>query len=208
MAKTNIIRLLSLFLTRYSINVSEIKEVCKVSKRTVYRYINALSEANFPIYYDRKVKGYRLNKTFGLTFDKLSPEEIIYICIGLKLLSKRVNDLYHKELDELVLKIFTMQKLSLNDLWEIINSDIENTNLGEDVSSLVTSSIMHYAILYQRGLRVDFKNAQDSNNNINIEKPAIHFQEHWQLSNSQSTDDLIIPISEINKVKTLRIQQS
>ncbi len=205
MAKMNVIKLLSLFMTRRSINISEIRDICKVSKRTVYRYINALSEANFPIYYDKDVKGYRLNNTFGLSLDRLSPEEFIYICIGLKLLYTQVNELYGREIDELIHKIFTMQELPLNDLWGTIDTDIENSNIKEDVSRLVTSSIMRYAILFKRGLKVDLKNAHDSDNTINIEKPTIHFKESWQLSNSDSIEDLIIPVSEINKVKTLGI---
>lgn len=204
MAKMNVIRLLSLFMNRRSISISEIRSICKVSKRTVYRYINALSEANFPIYYDKDAKGYRLNKTFGLSFDRLSPEEFIYICIGLKLLYAQVNKLYGQEIDELIHKIFTMQKLPLIDLWGAIDSEIEKSNMEEDASRLVTSAIMRYAILFKRGLKVDLKNGPDNSNTVNIEKPAIHFKEYWQLSNSDSTQDLIIPISDINKVKTLR----
>ncbi len=54
---------------------------CGVSKRTIYRDLNDIAAANFPIYYDR---GYRILNTAVLPPLNLSQEEIINICAVLQ----------------------------------------------------------------------------------------------------------------------------
>ena len=58
------------------IGIDRLAEKCGVSKRTIYRDLNDIAAANFPIYYDR---GYRILNTAVLPPLNLSPEEIINI---------------------------------------------------------------------------------------------------------------------------------
>ena len=51
--------LVNMLYTRRSVSVGTIMHDCSVSRRTVFRYIRTLSEANVPVYYDKDVRGYR-----------------------------------------------------------------------------------------------------------------------------------------------------
>jgi predicted DNA-binding transcriptional regulator YafY len=205
---SNIIKLINLFIKRYSISISEISKSCGISKRSVYRYLNVLSEANFPIYYDKSAKGYRLNKTFTLKFEYLTAEEVIYICSGLKLLSSKVNEIYCKEIEGLIQKILSMQGLPLDVLWESIESDIDNNALGEDLTYHLNASILRYAILYEKSLKIHLNNSTNGNKDLKIKRPSICFNKKWQLKDAHSTDDQVIPLSNIGKATTLRYSKS
>jgi predicted DNA-binding transcriptional regulator YafY len=55
-----LLQLLSMLRRRRRHSVKDLARECGVSVRTVYRDINTLSEANYPIYYD---SGYRMLRT-------------------------------------------------------------------------------------------------------------------------------------------------
>lgn len=67
-----LLHILSLLKTRRVVTVSELARECEVTPRTIYRDIDTISSANYPIYFDG---GYRLLPTAALPPPQFTPEE-------------------------------------------------------------------------------------------------------------------------------------
>ncbi|MEN3039548.1 MAG: transcriptional regulator [Candidatus Kryptonium sp.] len=63
-----------------------------VAERTVYRYIKALMEADFPIYYDPDKKTYTFVEGFSLRKALLNSEEVVFLSLARRILQKHFGD--------------------------------------------------------------------------------------------------------------------
>lgn len=63
------------------VSVADLASECEVSGRTIYRDIIALSNMNFPVYYDN---GYRLAREAPLVAGSLTADDIDLICYALR----------------------------------------------------------------------------------------------------------------------------
>lgn len=68
-----LLHILTLLTRRRPASVAKLAEECGVSRRTIYRDIDTISRANYPIYYDN---GYRLLETAVLPPPQFTPEEL------------------------------------------------------------------------------------------------------------------------------------
>lgn len=68
-----LLHILSLIKARRVMSVAELARECEVTPRTIYRDIDTISRANYPIFYDR---GYRLLPTASLPPPQFTPEEL------------------------------------------------------------------------------------------------------------------------------------
>ncbi len=71
---------------REKVRASELAKELEVSERTIYRYINSLIEAGFPIYYDRDKKSYSFTENFSLRRALLQTEEALILALARKFL--------------------------------------------------------------------------------------------------------------------------
>jgi predicted DNA-binding transcriptional regulator YafY len=76
---TNILTVLNLLHNRQSVSIQLIQRECSVSRSTAYRYITALSEANFPVISDPEVGGFRLAYKWGKGICNFSEAEADFI---------------------------------------------------------------------------------------------------------------------------------
>ena len=72
--------ILNLIRSRRNLKARDLAKECEVSERTIYRDINAISEANIPIYYDN---GYKFLTNAFLPPLNLSLDEHLALFVGL-----------------------------------------------------------------------------------------------------------------------------
>ena len=70
----------------------EIAKELGVSERTIYRYINSLIDAGFPIYYDKTRGSYVFAEGFSLRKALLEPEETLVLALSRSFLEPAVGD--------------------------------------------------------------------------------------------------------------------
>ncbi|UCD83789.1 MAG: HTH domain-containing protein [Deltaproteobacteria bacterium] len=75
-----------------------------VSTRTIYRDLEFISTAHFPIYYDRPGKTYRFREGFSLRRLNLNKEDIRLLIMG-QLLFTRLAEPLKKAVDKLLEKL-------------------------------------------------------------------------------------------------------
>jgi predicted DNA-binding transcriptional regulator YafY len=76
---TNILITLNLLHSRQRVSVQLIQQECGVSRSTAYRYITAISEANFPVVNDQEMGGFRLEHKWGKGICNFTEEEAAFI---------------------------------------------------------------------------------------------------------------------------------
>ncbi|NPA40044.1 MAG: HTH domain-containing protein, partial [Thermodesulfobacteria bacterium] len=81
-----------------------------VSERTVYRYINSLIDAGFPIYYDKEKQTYTFEKGFTLSKALIKTEEALIFALSRKLLEPVVGKGAIKILNQIEQKVISASK--------------------------------------------------------------------------------------------------
>jgi predicted DNA-binding transcriptional regulator YafY len=193
---TKIIILISLLYHRRSVNLKTIMEMCKISERTTYRYLNAISAANIPVYYDRSKGGYCLNQNVELDFNRCGIDEIVLLIIALKLLSEKLDGHYCNIIDKLIYKIISKQNFEFEEIVHAFGTRIKNDTGSIELSELITSIILQVAVASGKKVRIMLSNG-DSEAELLIEEPSLQFNQEWRLSEKISGSDVGIPVSEI-----------
>ena len=175
------ILLYNLFHNRRVITINTIKNVCNVSERTAYRYINQLSEINIPIYYDKELGGYCLNRDAEIN-DINELDDIILIIVSLKSLYKLVNNSYKGKINKLITTLLVKQKYSLEEIFQSFDVYFDNNHQTEDYSKLLTSLLLYSAIKFKKKINVILNDENISNNIEFIENPDIIFENRWKIS--------------------------
>ena len=197
------ILLYNLFHNRRVITIDTIKNVCNVSERTAYRYINQLSEINVPIYYDKELGGYCLNRDTEIN-DINDLDDIILIIVSLKSLFKLVNNSYKVKIDKLITTLLVKQKYSLEEIFQSFNVYFDNNHQTEDYSKLLTSLLLYSAMKFKKKINVTLNDENISDNIKFIENPDIIFENRWKISDhaknleDYNIDDILMVTFEKN----------
>jgi len=69
---------------REPVRVPDLARELEVSERSVYRYLNSLMEAGFPIYYDRERRTYAFTSNFSLRRAFIEKEEALLLGLSKK----------------------------------------------------------------------------------------------------------------------------
>jgi predicted DNA-binding transcriptional regulator YafY len=89
------------------VTAAEIKQVCHISGRSVYRYLNVISAAHFPVVFDNELGGYWLISKGRNNLGKFGFDEAMILVLALDLLSERVNNDYKsKNLPHVLVFVF------------------------------------------------------------------------------------------------------
>ena len=81
---SKIINLISMLYHRQSVSIKTIQDVCHISARTAYRYLNDISAANIPVLFDKTRGGYCLGHNTNIDFARFGVDEILLMIIALK----------------------------------------------------------------------------------------------------------------------------
>ncbi len=200
MDKVNkILLLVNLLNHRRFVTLEEITATCDISDRTAYRYINTISAAHIPVYYDKSVCGYRLLSEGAFSVSKIRSDDAIMIAVALRLLSKKLNGFYGEDIQLLTRRLFSSQNFPLEEVWDTFEKKTELELQTGDFSDLVTNLIIHMAVLNSRKLHISLSDEADEIRKMEIEDPSLCFKDEWRLSGKKVEPEEAIPISKIKK---------
>ena len=195
-----IVRLLTLLNSRRHVTMKMINEVCDVPERTAYRYLNTISEAHVPVYWDKHASAYRLSRQQHLTLDSLSFGEAAILLIALKLLSANVNDAYHETIDNIISKIVVRQDFPAEEILVVVDQESRYPSEQIDLSSFVSSVLVNCAISAEREIRLVSKATDQKVQENVIKNPRLLFRERWHLAERDSHKSVTVPLEEMVSV--------
>jgi len=206
MGKLNrVLRLINLLTHRQQVTLETIKKTCGIPERTAYRYLKDISEANFPVYFDRNSRAYRMDRYgSGTRMDDFSLEEAILIIVALRRLVKSLNSDYQQDVSALTKKILVSQPLPLEEIFEAYEHQLDSLADQQECSQLVSSVLISAAIRFGRRIRLIMNSGPSDDQDLSIENPALRFKKHWQLVSSTGSDSEAAEFPRIKKVSLFR----
>jgi len=196
-----IIRLINLLNSRQSVSLKTIKTVCDVPERTAYRYLNSISGADIPVYYDRELRGYTLSSQFSRQISNLKLEEVILMVLALKALAAGVNSEYRLSVSRLISKILALISAPIE---EAVRS-AESRPMGnhQDHSEMLTACMIHAALECERGIVITIDNPVGDNRQVEIRRPCLLFRNGWRVTGTGCGDKDGFPLAAITKVSIM-----
>lgn len=174
----NALTIINLLYNRRRVTIDEFIEVLGVSKRTIYRYLNKISEANIPVYFDRYLDGYTVLNREYKGFLNLHNTDYILLVIALKLLEKQMPRFFKDSMRE------TMKRLHINspfplskmkDIERIIDIDGDQIDVKDVIDFFIQA-----ALILNRGI-VIHKKSDDASNPVILNSPKLEFDNEWRL---------------------------
>lgn len=187
---------------------SELAESLNVDKKTIYRYVNSLNEANIPVRTKKgRYGGFYIDEEFYMKSVKLSCKELESLLMAAEILTKENGFIREKELKTAVSKI---KNLAVNENEELkfinANSNFNIRQAGNLESLDDKISKINYAINKGRSLSINYFSI--NKNNLTIKKidpyDLIFRMGLWYLIGyCHSTDSIeILKVSRIQSLKT------
>lgn len=188
---------------------SELAESLGVDKKTIYRYISSLNEANIPIYTKKgRYGGFCIDEEFYMKPANLSCEELEALLMASEILTKENGFTKEKELKMAVTKIKNLE-INNNDKLKIINKNshfgFEQTGNLENLDYKISK--INYSISKGRSLSINYFSINRSNLTIKKIDPydLIFRMGSWYLIGyCHMTGRIeILKVSRIQSLKTL-----
>lgn len=196
-----ILQLINLLDHRRSVSLETIQKTCNIPERTVYRYLNTISEADIPIYFDPTERAYRLTRQGVLEVDDLSLGEAVIMTLALKLLAEVVGEGYQDEIDKLLSKVVVRQRFPIEEILPVIEHGLEDKSNESDLTELLSSLLVNAAISCRREVKLSRKNRPPMEAEVSIENPGWLFKNVWHLMEKGRSDKGETALSEISRVK-------
>lgn len=197
-----LIQILNLLYHRRSVTIEKIREFCRVSERTAYRYIRALSEANVPVFYDSKRSGYRINESRTIDFGGWIPSEVALIVASLQYLADNLDDDYRKDIENLLKRIVTQQSLPFERFWQAWKESLESSKDPNELQRILTSTLINFAVNQNREVNLKLSDHED-NGQLTIKEPVLRFSGNWVVSDAQRLETRAVPVAEVDSAKVL-----
>ncbi|UCE24266.1 MAG: HTH domain-containing protein [Candidatus Zixiibacteriota bacterium] len=192
-----VLSLINLLTHRQQVTLDTIKNACGIPERTAYRYLRDISEANFPVYFDRDSRAYRLDRQAVTRIDQFNLEETILILVGLRRLLAGLNDEYKQDAEALVNKLLVRQPMPLEEVVDAYEHQLDSLSDQTNCSYLISSLLISAAIRCDKKVRISVDSDNSDVGDVKIDNPALRFKKHWQLvdadgSTTESADFLRI----------------
>lgn len=170
-------------------------------RRTVFRYLRALSEANIPVYYDREYAGYRLLNTVGLQLDTLSLQETVLLAMCLSIAGSAVNTTYRQDIVKLAAKVMTRQQFGCELLPTLATKSEDpqsTTAMAFDRTDTLTLALIQAANASGKDLVIHLApKVGHLENRIVIPVPGISFEKEWVVFSREKDNRIRIPFEDI-----------
>lgn len=199
-----VLRLINLLTHRQQVTLETIKKACGIPERTAYRYLRDISEANFPIYFDRNSHAYRLDRQASVRVEDFDIEETLLMIVALRRLASGLNEAYQKEIEELIGKILVRQPIPLEEILDAYQHQIGGLVENQDCSRLISSMLISAAVRFERKVRLTMESGSTEGKDLSIENPALRFKKHWQLVDGTGPESGFADFPQIKKVSLLR----
>jgi len=198
-----IIQLINLLNTRRDVTVKTIKETCNIPERTAYRYLNTISEANIPIYFDRNAQAYRLNTETNLAINDISFGESVLTLVALKVLGALVSEHYQRDIENLITKLIVRQDSEVEAILGPATDRLTSQLNSIDLSVHLSSALIHAAVCCGRKVRLTRSNDPEVTQRMGFSNPGLHFKGAWRLTEKDTVDLSESTIDDVKKVEVL-----
>lgn len=181
--------LLNLLYHRPYLTLATIERECEISQRSAYRYINSLSAARFPVFFDATVKGYRLMERGNLV-SHLSTDETTMIFIGLLLLERLLAPGQLGPVRRARTKLESKLSLRAQELIAANQNLLADQEAPGVVRDIILMSLVSFAAGSGRSLRLEYTEDSAVESVAHVDKPKLVFNGEWMIgargANSQS----------------------
>ncbi len=198
-----ILQMINLLDHRRSVSLETIQKTCNIPERTVYRYLNTISEADIPIYYDAREHAYRLTRQGVLEVDDLSLGEAVIMVLALKLLSETLSEEYQAEVDKLLAKVLVRQRVPVEEILPVVEHGLEDQALDMDLTELLSSLLVHAAISCKREVKLSTAGREPVGSELTIENPGWLFKDTWHLMEKGRSGKGETALDKVSKVKIM-----
>ncbi|GEM_PF-888267 len=178
---TKVLLILNLLHHRSVVTIDEIERICGITERSVYRYLQVISAAHFPLVYDREIHGYKLLNKDRLNVASLRLDERLMILVALELLAGRVNSFYQESIETISNRIISASFKGIEDIWQAFSSRVI-ADSKQDLSGLLTSLIVHSAVKSGDRLGVNLSPDGKDGDLLLVERPSLLFSEGWKVT--------------------------
>ena len=187
-----------------SISVNHIKEKFGISERTVYRYIDHISRAGIPLYYDKDLKGYMLSRYAKLQLNQLDINEMVIAIVALVKLMNKVEGFYKESIQNLIAKIEGTGKVPLEEIISLVETRCRKEIDCQQLSELLTSSLLQTAIKINSRINITLSSEGKPRAMI-LESPKLKFKSNWAVLSVDGNNKEEVPLSKIEgiQIKTL-----
>jgi predicted DNA-binding transcriptional regulator YafY len=195
-----ILELISLLNRRPVVKMADILTTCSIPRRTAFRYLNDISEANIPVYYDRELHAYRLTRSGTVTFDSLTKPELILLIAGMHMISPRLGGGYGNQLDELKRKLSKFLSSDAIQTLAALSGTTSRTAEADSTRSL-TFTLCALAAIEQFPITIRYVDSTSGTEAAwNVERPSIIFSDGWRVADVISMQPKSVDIDSITHV--------
>lgn len=167
------------------ITVDDIAEKFDISRRTVFRDFNSLSEMNVPVTYD-KYKGYGIMQGYKIPPLMFTSKELATILVGLNFVKSQVDKTLIEDAKGVELKI---KEVVPKDLLEFMDSIEERTvvdpylNFGAEKMEGGDWYVISNAISQNQSIRFNYKAKSDEKISSRKIDPylIVFYRDHWNV---------------------------
>lgn len=171
--------------SNHRLTVNDIAEKFNISRRTVFRDFNALSELNVPVTWD-EYSGYGIMPGYKIPPLMFTSKELATIMVGLNFVKSQVDKTLVEDAEGVELKI---KELLPDDLREFMESLEERTvvdpymNFGAAKSEGGNWYLISSAISQNKSISFDYRSKSDENLSQRKIDPylIVFFRDHWNV---------------------------
>ncbi len=199
---SRLLLLLNLLQYRQKLSVTDIMRTCRVSRRTAFRYIDALSQSNVPLYHDRSVGGYRLSSPHKIYTDQFTTLDGILLRIALRLIETSASGAYSDAIEQLKSKINTFMPSAVSELVTGLDEQVAASSRPPDTVQLIHSLVLEAAMQLGHSVRV-LVNDGNGTSAMHIESPSLQFKEQWSVGSRRKGGKQPVSLTDIKEIVLL-----
>ena len=171
--------------SNHRLTVNDIAEKFNISRRTVFRDFNALSELNVPVTWD-EYSGYGIMPGYKIPPLMFTSKELATIMVGLNFVKSQVDKTLVEDAEGVELKI---KELLPDELRKFMESLEERTvvdpymNYGAEKSDGGNWYLISSAISQNKSIQFDYRSKSDENQTERKIDPylIVFFRDHWNV---------------------------
>ena len=196
--------LVNLLYSRRIVSMKTIREVCGLPERTAYRYLNIISQANIPVYYDRQAGGYRVRREGHVAAVSFTSQESAILLMLLRLLWRSVCDCYRPQIREAETKILLLSADSVEEILPEVDHYLDKTWPDVNLPDYLTSILLSRGLTTSRRIRVSAEDADGEKRMVELENPSLEYRDGWYIvENRDSEQHRRLLLAQIESVELL-----
>ncbi len=192
-ALKQMIVIVNLLYNRRGISLKSIMKKCDISRRTAFRYLDKISQAGIPLYFDKELRGYTFCNNTRLPLSKLDINETIILIVALVSLLKNVEGYYREPIHNLLGKIENSSEIFIESIVQSVKTNLSEGVNEAHLTKLITSSLLQAAVDGKSKASITLKN-NEKYSNVAVENPKLKFDKIWRVyeNNEQPSEPILV----------------